>query len=107
MHYLPDQYFTHGFFEGAFLKEEKAAKLDLEIQLLLNALSGDNLDFELLHRDALENFAVSGNKVVNRLTGQEFSVLVLPLCDVLSIRAARLCRELVRAGRAVYPLFEG
>lgn len=101
MHYLPDQNFTHGFFEGAFLKDEKAEKIDREMQLLLNGLASENLDFDMIHRDAVENFGISDGKIVNKLNGQEFSVLVLPMCEVLSIEAARLCREYMQAGGTV------
>jgi hypothetical protein len=106
LHYLPDQNFTHGFFQGPFLQDEKAAQIDREEQLLLNGLSSENLDFELIHRDAVGNFAVSDGKIVNRLNGQEFSVLVLPMCEVLTIEAARLCLEYVKAGGTVLALGE-
>lgn len=106
LHYLPDQNFTHGFFHGAFLKDEKAEKLDREVQLLLNGLSSENLDFDLIHKDAVENFKVSGKKIVNRINDQEFSILVLPMCEVLCIEAARLCREFTAAGGTVLAVGE-
>lgn len=98
LHYLPDQHFTHGFFHGAFLKSGQAEHIDRETQLILNGLSSENLDFDLIHKDAVENFKVEGGKVVNVLSGQEFSALVLPMCEALPVEMARLCREFVQAG---------
>ncbi len=106
LHYLPDQNYTLGFFRGAFLRDEKAVRLDRELQLLLNGLSSENLDFDLIHKDAVENFAVAGKKIVNRINGQEFFVLVLPMCEVLCIEAARLCRDYAAAGGTVLALGE-
>jgi hypothetical protein len=104
LHYLPDSNFTHGFFEGAFLKDETAAQIDREMQLLLNSLSCSNLDFELLHRDALENFEVCGKQIMNKLTGQKFSILILPMCEILDIRAVRLCRDYMKTGGTILAL---
>ncbi|HJC92550.1 MAG TPA: hypothetical protein H9695_16555 [Candidatus Mediterraneibacter excrementigallinarum] len=119
--YLPDQNFTHGFFHGAFLRDGNAVETDRQIQLLLNGLLSENLDFDLLHRDAAENFEIllsdagaeskakendreenpkerNGARIRNRLSGQVFSVLVLPMCEVLPIEAARLAEDFAEAG---------
>lgn len=98
LHYLPDQNFTHGFFHGAFLEDDKAVQIDRDTQLLLNGLLSENLDFDLLHRDAVENFDVEGAQIVNRASGQRFSSLVLPMCEVLPVEAARLCERFAKAG---------
>ncbi len=102
--YIPDNRFTHGFFEGAFVGNKKAEKIDHELQLLLNGLMSRNLDFDLLHQDALENFAVEHGKIVNKRSGQSFSVLVLPMCQILSVSAAQLCEQFLNAGGKIYAL---
>lgn len=104
LHYLPDQHFTHGFFKGAFIEDEEAVNIDRESQLLLNALSGENLDFDLLHKDALDNFRVEEGKIVNCLNGQRFSILLLPMCEVLPIKAAKLAQEFAEAGGSIIAL---
>lgn len=96
-HYIPDQHFTHGFFHGAFSRGEQAAVLDEKFQFLLNTLSCKNMDFDLIHNDAVENFCVKDGKILNRLTGQAFSVLLLPMCHVLPVKMAELCREFCMA----------
>lgn len=101
LHYLPDQHYTHAFFKGAFLKDDAAVRIDRETQLLLNGLSSHNLDFDLIHKDAVANFAAQDGKIANTLTGQRFSVLVLPLCRVLPIEMARLCMEFAREGGTI------
>ncbi len=104
--YLPDNLYTHGFFRGAFVADKKAEKIDHNMQVLLNGLLSKNLDFDLLHQDALENFAVENGKIVNQLSGQSFSVLVLPMCQILSAKAAKLCEEFLAAGGRVFALDE-
>lgn len=98
LHYIPDQNFTHGFFHGAFLKDEKAVEIDREVQLLLNEMLSANVDFDLLHKDALENFCVEDGRIVNRLSKQRFSTLLVPECEVLPLEAARLFSEYAKAG---------
>ncbi len=97
-YYLPDQNYTHGFFHGAFLKDENAARIDTEIQTLLNSLLEHNLDFDLLHRDAVENFRTEGAEIVNCASGQKFRALLLPGCEVLPVEVARLCEEFADGG---------
>lgn len=104
--YIPDNRYTHGFFRGAFISNKKAEKIDHNVQVLLNGLTSKNLDFDLLHQDALENFAVENGKIVNKLSGQSFSVLVLPMCQILSVKAAKLCEEFLAAGGKVFALDE-
>lgn len=101
LHYLPDNHFTHGFFQGPYVKDERAAYIDTNLQMLLNGLLSENLDFDMIHRDALENFAVEGNQIVNRLTGQHFSVLLLPMCEILSLETAVLCADFIANGGVI------
>ncbi len=98
LHYLPDQHYTHAFFHGAFLKDGMAEKIDRETQLLLNGLSSRNMDFDLIHSDAVENFREQDGKIVNTLSGQQFSVLLLPMCEVLPVEMARLCEKFAKGG---------
>ena len=104
--YIPDNRYTHGYFKGAFANNKKAEKIDHELQILLNGLLSKNMDFELLHQDALENFKVKDGKMVNRLSGQKFSVLILPMCQILSLEAAKLCEAFVKEGGTIYALDE-
>lgn len=98
LHYLPDQHYTHAFFHGAFTRDDRAAALDRNVQLFLNGLSSRNMEFELIHQDAVENFAVQDGKLHNQKSGQVFSTLVLPFCSVLPLPMARLCLQYAAAG---------
>ena len=98
LHYLPDQNHTHGFFQGPFLKDERAAEIDQEVQLILNGLTSRNMDFDIIHKDAAENFAAADGKIENTLSGQKFSVLALPMCELLPLEVAELCRAYARDG---------
>ena len=100
-YYIPDQNYTHGFFHGPFLQDQSAVRLDTEIQTLLNGLLSHNLDFDLIHRDAVENFRTEGKEIVNCASGQSFRVLILPECEVLPVEAARLCEKFAQAGGKV------
>lgn len=104
--YLPDNRYTHGFFRGSFVNGKKAEKIDHNLQIFLNGLLSKNLDFDLLHKDALENFAVENGKIINKLSGQKFSVLVLPMCEILSVEAAMLCEDFLKAGGTIIALDE-
>lgn len=101
MHYIPNQDHTHGFFHGPFLEDKRAEYIDREVQLMLNGLLSENMDFDILHKDALENFEVKGSRIENRLSGQKFSVLLVPECEVLPVEAARLFRDYANAGGTV------
>lgn len=106
LHYLPDQNFTHGFAKGAFLKDQKAVRIDQNMQLILNALLSENLDFDLIHRDAVENFTVEDGKIRNTGSGQKFSCLILPMCEVLPLSMARLTEKFVKSGGTVLAVDE-
>lgn len=100
-HFIPDMHFTHGFAKGGFLKDEKAVCIDQGVQQLLSGLQEQNLDFELLHKDAVNNFQVRDGKICNVKNGQQFSVLVLPWCEVMSIESMRLIADYAREGGKV------
>lgn len=106
LHYLPNQHYTHAFFKGPFTESERAAYIDANIQLFLNELSSCNMDFELIHKDAVINFNVDEGKIVNTLNGQQFSALVLPMCEVLPIEMARLCELFAESGGTIVALDE-
>ena len=106
LHYLPDQNFTHAFAKGAYLGDEKAVHIDRELQLIFNALLSSNMDFDLIHRDALENFEIEGDKIVNVKSGQSFSVLLLPMCEVLPLEMAEKARAFAAAGGKIVAVDE-
>lgn len=101
MSYLPDQHYTHGFFKGAFLKDDRAVQIDHDMQILYNDFSSNNLDFDIIHKDAVDNFEVKDGKICNKLSGQTFSALVIPYCRVLPLKMAQLCKEYATAGGKV------
>ena len=102
--YIPDNRYTHGFFRGTFVQNQKAQQIDHDIQMLLNSLLSQNMDFDLLHQDALDNFALENGKIINMLSGQSFSALVLPMCQILPAKAAKLCEAFLAEGGTVYAL---
>ena len=106
LNYEPDMNYTHGFAEGPFLANGRAVKTDREMQLLLSGLMSENLDYELLHKDAVGNFEAFGGKIKNIKTGQEFSVLILPMCRVMPVEAAKLCRDFAVQGGKILALDE-
>jgi len=106
LHYLPNQHYTHAFAKGPFTKGKKAAYIDANLQLFLNELSSENMDFELIHKDAIANFKVQDGKIINELNGQKFSALVLPMCEVLPVEMARLCEQFAADGGTIVALDE-
>ncbi|MBP5198595.1 MAG: hypothetical protein J6033_06025 [Lachnospiraceae bacterium] len=104
LHYIPDQRYTHGFFKGAFVKDEEAAKIDKNMQLLLNGLMSENLDFDLIHKDAVDNFKSENDKIVNILNGQSFKALILPMCETVPLKFAKMCLDFAKAGGRIFAL---
>jgi len=104
LHYLPDQHYTHGFFQGAFVQDGEAEHIDRQMQYLLNGLLSENLDFDLIHKDAVENFVVRQGKISNRLNEQDFSALILPMCEILPLEFAKLCQEFAGQGGTIWAL---
>lgn len=106
LQYMPDLLYTHGFAEGPFLENDQAARMDRELQLLLNALLSANIDFELLHKDAVENFKAENGFLINTKTGQHFSLIILPMCRVLPVEAVRLLKQFAEGGGHLLALEE-
>ena len=84
--------------DGPQIRGRRAAQIDSEFQQLCNRLSDENLDYDLFPADAAENFFVRGGKLCNRLSGEEYSVLVLPFVRVLPAAVAALVREFSQNG---------
>lgn len=105
-HFLPDSKFILSYLKGPLIQGKKAEKMEHYLQLFLNGLISENLDFDMLHQDALDNFEVQGSKITNKLTGQSFSTLVLPMCEILSVQAATLCEAFLNAGGKIIALDE-
>lgn len=101
MDYIGNEQYKHGYNEGPLVQGEYAAKIDRELQLLMNGLLDENLDFDLLHRDALFNFDVEGSFICNRMNGQRFSVLILPMCRMISTKALQMAVRFAQAGGTV------
>ncbi len=104
--YLPNHNFTHAFEKGPIIKNDRAQKLDREIQLLQSGLQEQNLDYDLIHKDAVCNFKAENGKIVNTLSGQSFDVLVLPMCKVLPSSMIGLCEEFLNQGGKIIALEE-
>lgn len=100
-HYIGDELFRHGYSCGPAIRDEKAACIDRETQLLLTELQQENIDFDLIHKDALENYEVRDGKIQNCLNQEEYTVFVIPFGEVLPIEGARLCRKFVEEGGQV------
>lgn len=97
-YYIPNQHYTHAFINGPFERDSNAARIDTTEQLLLNAIESANMDFDLIHNDAIENFCVDSSFIRNDKNGQKFSVLLLPECEVLPVSMAILCDEFAQKG---------
>lgn len=106
LHHIPDQNYTHAFMRGALLQDDRAVYVDHELQLLFNAMLSANIDYDLIHRDAVENYEVRGQQIVNVLNGQRFSVLLLPMCEVLPLSMARLAEAFAAAGGRIVAVDE-
>lgn len=86
------------FKDGYTIENEKAAMLDRDFQLLCNTLSDKNIDYHILNDDAADNFTVKDGKAVNKLTGAEYSVIILPNVELLPEKTARLINTLTENG---------
>lgn len=102
MDYIGNEFYKHGYNEGPKVAGKEAEKIDLNLQLLMNELICENLDYDLLHRDAVSNFEVKETFIYNKLNGQRFSVLVLPMCRMISLEALKLaCHFAGNGGRVL------
>lgn len=100
----PDLDRKTGFGMGPWIPDPRAAQLDHEFQVLCGRLADENLDFNILGSDAVKNFQVKDGKLVNRLSGQEFSLFVLPFTEVLTDETVRLLNEFTASGGTVISL---
>lgn len=89
------------FKEGPFVENEQAKFMDNQFQLLCSTLMNKNLDFDIMNSDAAENFEVKNGRLVNRLTGAEFSVFVLPLVETIPETMVKLLNGFMEQGGKV------
>lgn len=106
MEYIGNQFYKHGYEKGPLVTGEKAKELDENIQVLLQKLSCENLDFELLHNDAVDNFTVNTDKIQNQKNQQSFQVLLFPWVKIISIRTMRLVVDFIKNGGKLVVLGE-
>jgi len=101
-YFEPDLETKTGFWEeGPWIKDEQAKFIDNQFQLLCNKLLDKNLDFDIFNADAAKNFMIRDGKLVNKLTGEEFSVFVLPLTEMLTEEVIQLLIVFTKAGGKV------
>lgn len=101
-YFEPDLNVKTGFWEkGPWISDKNAKFIDNQFQLLCNKLVDKNLDFNILGADAVRNFKVDGGRLVNMLSGEQFSILVLPLTEVLTNETVKLVDEFTAAGGKV------
>ncbi len=98
MDYIGNEYYKHGYHNGPKVEGADAARLDIDLQILLNELACENLDYDLIHRDAVANFAVEGTCICNKKNGQRFNVLLLPMCKMISMGIMRLISDFAQNG---------
>ena len=101
LHYLADQGFKHGYHMGALVKDETAMRIDRDEQILLNTMQQENRDFTMFCSDAADQFEVRDGKLVQKTTGQSFSVFVVPFCEVMPVESAKLLLDFTKAGGTV------
>ncbi|MFI3214235.1 MAG: glycosyl hydrolase, partial [Eubacteriales bacterium] len=102
LHYEPDLNYTYAYHKGPITKSEKAADIDQGMQVLLNRLLEENKGFEMIHKDALDNFVVKGKQIENVVMNQQFDVLILPYCQVLSIEMLMKCLAFASHGGKIF-----
>lgn len=91
-----------GFWEkGPWIEDRHAKFIDNQFQLLCNRLVDRNLDFNILGSDAVKKFRVEDKYLVNELSGERFSILILPLAEVLTDEMVRLLDTFTAAGGKV------
>lgn len=64
----------------------------------MTALQMKNIDYTVFPSDAVKNFVCENGKLKNILTGQEYSLFILPMCQVIPLAAARLLELFVNSG---------
>lgn len=101
-YYEPDLSVKTGFWkEGPWITEEKAAFIDNQFQVLCNRLTDKNLDYNIFHSDATCNFKVEGKEIVNKLTGERFSIFILPCAEILTVEIVDLLNEFAENGGCI------
>jgi hypothetical protein len=101
-HFEPDFMIQTCYFkEGPFVKNDMAENMDREFQYLCSKLSNKNMEFDIWNSDAVSNFKVERNKLVNTLTGTAYSVVVLPYVELLPDKVVELLNEFLEQGGVV------
>jgi hypothetical protein len=101
-YYEPDLSVKTGFWEeGPWITDENAKFIDNQFQLLGNKLVDCNLDFNIFGADAVHNFRVEGDKLVNTLSKESFHVFILPLTELLTEDMIKLLNEFSEAGGVI------
>lgn len=95
LHYLADQRFTHAYYRGPLVADERAAEIDKKEQYLLSGLQMKNLDYTVFPSDAVSNFRCENGHLINTLTGQSYTTFILPMCEVLPLAVVNLLRQFV------------
>lgn len=104
----PDLEVKTGFWEdGPEIRDEKAKFIDHQFQLLCNRLTDRNLDYDILHSDAAENFRIEGKELVNELSGERYSIFILPFTSILTDTMVDLLNTFMEAGGIVCNLMSG
>lgn len=101
-YFEPDLEVKTGFWKlGPWIKNDKAKFIDNQYQLVCNKLLDKNLDFDIFNSDATENFKVEAGKIINILTGESFSVFVLPLTEMIPQEVVILLNQFTAQGGKV------
>lgn len=100
--FQPDLSVKTGFWrEGPQIRDEHAAFIDCQMQLLCNSLSDHNLDYNILGEDAVRNFTVEGDQIVHKLTRAKYRILILPCVELVAADMAELIRRFMEQGGIV------
>ncbi|MEG6567317.1 glycosyl hydrolase [Thermoanaerobacterium saccharolyticum] len=98
-HVQPDLSVKTGFWQnGPKIRNEIAAKIDKNFQLICNKLSDLNLDYTIFNADVTKNFYVEGKELVNCLSNERFSIFILPNTEILFEDTYRLLSKFVDNG---------
>ncbi|MBE5969092.1 MAG: hypothetical protein E7242_02560 [Lachnospiraceae bacterium] len=105
--YIGDQNYKHGYLLGPVVKNKDAQKLDINLQKLFSSLQNANLDFELLHEDALDNFKQHKGRIINKANLQNFSLIIIPWTKIMSYKSLKLIYEFcLESGKVLLIGFE-
>lgn len=90
--------------KGPFIKDEKAEYIDHQFQVLCSQMLNRNLDFDFFNSDAVCNFTVKNDMLVNCLTGARYKILILPYVEMLPEPVVYLLNEFTEHGGKVISL---